>query len=74
MIVGILRNLPLRLPSLLPDRALKRILQMSDGITSEIFAILYEAAELAIRSERECIDDDLVDEIGPRSALKITYA
>jgi len=38
---------------------LKRILQMSDGVTSEIFAILYEAAEIAIRLERECIDDDL---------------
>jgi Cdc6-like AAA superfamily ATPase len=74
LVVGILRNLPLRLPPILSTRALKRILQMSDGVTSEIFAILYEAAELAIRSERECIDDDLVDEIGPRSALKISYA
>jgi hypothetical protein len=30
----------------------------SDGITARIFAVLYEAAELAIRWERECIDDD----------------
>jgi len=74
LVVGILRNLPLRLPSILSTRALKRILQMSDGVTSEIFAILSEAAELAIRSGRECVDDDLVDRIGPRSALKITYA
>jgi hypothetical protein len=64
----------LRLPSILSTRALKRILQLSDGITAQIFTMLYEAAELAIRSERECIDDDLMDEIYPRGALKISYA
>jgi hypothetical protein len=74
LVVGILRHLPLRLPSILSTRALKRILQLSDGITAQIFAMLYEAAELAIRSERECIDDDLMDEIYPRGALKISYA
>ena len=52
LVVGILRNLPLRLPSILSTRALKRILQMSDCVTSEIFAILSDAAELAIRSAR----------------------
>jgi hypothetical protein len=74
LVVGILRNLPLRLPSILSTRALKRILQVSDGITAQIFAMLYEEAELAIRSERECIDDDLMDEVYPRGALKISYA
>jgi len=74
LVVGILRNLPLRLPSILSTRALKRILQMSEGITAQIFAMLYEAAELAIRSERECIDDDLMEEIRPRGTLKISYA
>jgi hypothetical protein len=74
LVVGALRNLPLRLPSILSTRALRRILQLSDGVTSQIFGMLYEGAELAIRTERERIDDDLMDEIHPRSALKITYA
>ena len=33
LVVCILRNLPLRLSSILSRRALKRILQLSDGIT-----------------------------------------
>jgi len=74
LVLGILRNLPLRLPSILSTRALKRILQMSGGITAQIFLMLYEAAELAIRTEQECIDDDLMEEIRPRASLKISYA
>ena len=74
LVIGILRNLPLRLPSILSTRALRRILQVSDGVTSQIFGLLYEAAELAIRTQRECIDDDLMDEIHTRSAPKVSYA
>jgi hypothetical protein len=43
-------------------------------VTSQIFGLLYEAAELAIRTQRECIDDDLMDEIHTRSAPKVSYA
>ena len=74
LVIGILRNLPLRLPSILSTRALRRVLQVSDGVTSQIFGLLYEAAELAIRTQRECIDDDLMDEIHTRSAPKVSYA
>jgi hypothetical protein len=74
LVVGILRNLPLRSPSVLSTRALRRILQVSDGVTSQIFGMLYEAAEVAIRTQRECIDDDLMDEIHTRSAPKMVYA
>jgi hypothetical protein len=74
LVLGILRTLPLRLPSVLSTRALKRILQLADGITAQIFAMLHEAAELAIRSERERIDDELMEEIHPRGPLKSSYA
>jgi hypothetical protein len=74
LVIGILRNLPLRLPSVLSTRALRRILQVSDGVTSQIFGLLYEAAEIAIRSKRECIDDDLMDEIHAHSTSKMRYA
>ena len=69
-----LAQAPLRLPSILSTRALRRILQVSDGVTSQIFSLLYEAAEIAIRTKRECIDDDLMDEIHTRSAPKLSYA
>jgi hypothetical protein len=74
LVIGILRNLPLRLPSILSTRALRRILQVSDGVTSQIFGLLYEAAEIAIRTQRECIDDELMDEIHAHGASKIRYA
>jgi Cdc6-like AAA superfamily ATPase len=74
LVIGILRNLPLRLPSVLSTRALRRILQVSDGVTSQIFGLLYEASEIAIRSKRECIDDDLMDEIHAHSTSKMRYA
>jgi hypothetical protein len=74
LVVRILRNLPLRRPSILSTRALKRILQVSDGITARIFAMLQDAAILAIRSERECIDDELLATIQPPGAAEIRYA
>ena len=74
LVIGILGNLLLRLPSILSTRALRRILQVSDGVTSQIFGLLYEAAEIAIRTQRECLDDDLMDDIHTRSAPKVSYA
>lgn len=70
LVISILRNLP----SILSTRALRRILQVSDGVKSQIFGLLYEAAEIAIRTKRECIDDELMDEIQAHGALKISYA
>lgn len=70
LVISILRNLP----SILSTRALRRILQVSDGVKSQIFGRLYEAAEIAIRTKRECIDDELMDEIQAHGALKISYA
>jgi hypothetical protein len=73
-LVAILRSLPLRQPSILSTRALKRVLQISDGITARIFGILQEAAIQAIRTERECIDDDLLGTIQPPGEPEIRYA
>jgi hypothetical protein len=74
LVVAILRNLPLRQPSILSTRALKRVLQISDGITARIFSILQEVAIQAIRSERECITDELIANIQPPSAQETRYA
>jgi hypothetical protein len=74
LIVDILRNFPLRQPSVLSPRALKRILQVSDGITARIFGILQEAAFQAIRSEREFIDDEIIGAIQSPGEPEIRYA
>lgn len=59
LVVAIVRNLPLRKLSVISPRALKRLVQVSDGIAADIFAHLSAAAVLAIQSEREAIDDDV---------------
>ncbi len=74
LIVGILRNLPLRHASMLSARALKRIVQISDGVTARIFSMLHAAAVQAIQSEAERIDDDLMDRIQPVGTLELRYA
>lgn len=63
LVLAILHNLPLRKPSVISRRALKRLVQVSDGITADIFAHLAAAAALAIKSEREAIDDDVLAQV-----------
>jgi hypothetical protein len=74
LVGGILRNLSLRLPSILSTRTPRRVLQVSDGVTSQILGLLNEAAKIAIRTQRKCIDDKLMDEIHTYSAPNISYA
>ena len=62
LVIGILRKSTFKIAVCPLDPRSRRILQVSDGVTSQIFGLLYEAAEIAIRSKRECIDDDLMDE------------
>jgi type II secretory pathway predicted ATPase ExeA len=50
---------PLRAPSDLENPAVrKRIMQLSEGITGRIFRLIEEAAVMAVKSGRECIDED----------------
>ncbi len=61
LIASILRNLPLRNPSLLTARALRKILQMTDGVSARIFRLLNELAIDAIKSGVEEISDEAVE-------------
>jgi hypothetical protein len=53
LIVAILRHLPLRLASQISARALRRVLQITDGVTARIFAMFNDLAVDAIASGTE---------------------
>lgn len=61
LVGSILRNLPLREPSALSARSLRRLLQVADGLTSRAFRALNELAVEAIASGRERIMDEAVE-------------
>lgn len=60
LVASILRNTPLRRPSVLTPKALRRILQITDDITANIFFMLGRIAIEAIESGSERITDDAV--------------
>ena len=49
---------------MISPRALKRLVQVTDGVTADIFAHLTAAAALAIETEREAIDDEVLAQVG----------
>lgn len=65
LIGSILRNLPLREPSVLSARSLRRILQVTEGLTARVFRLLNELAIEAIETGREQITDDAVERWRP---------
>ncbi len=67
LVLGIIRNLPLRQPSILTARGLKRILRVSGGVTSKIFRLLNEVAIEAIETGTERLTDEAVDKWKPIS-------
>lgn len=74
LIASILRNLPLRSPSLLTARALRQILQMTDGVSARIFRMLNELAVDAIESGVEEITDDAVERWRPVVERQAAFA
>jgi hypothetical protein len=65
LVASILRNLPLRNSSLLSARALRRMLQVAEGVTAKIFRILNELAVEAIKSGAERITDEAIESWRP---------
>ena len=55
LILAIIRNLPLRQPTVLSARAVRRILQVTGGITARVFRLLNELAIEAIETGAERI-------------------
>jgi Bacterial TniB protein len=61
LMLAIIRNLPLREPTALSARAVRRILQATDGITAKVFRMLNDLAIAAIEAGVERITDDAID-------------
>jgi hypothetical protein len=67
LVLAILRNLPLREPSILTAHGLKRILLVTGGVTSQIFRLLNEIAIEAIETGAEQLTDEAVENWRPVS-------
>ena len=73
-VASILRNLPLREPSLLGARSLRHLLQVTDGLTARVFRALNELAIEAIASGRERITDDAIEHWAPVLDAEAAFA
>lgn len=65
LVLAIIRNLPLRQPMVLSACAVRKILQVTDGITSKIFRVLNDLAIEAIDTGAERITDDAIERWRP---------
>jgi GTPase SAR1 family protein len=74
LLVSILRNTPLQHPSVLTPKSLRRILQITDGITANIFHILNNLAIEGIKSGIERITDEAVENWEPQFDAKAAFA
>ena len=74
LVGSILRNLPLREPSALSARSLRRLLQVAGGLTSRAFRALNELAVEAITSGRERITDEAVERWTPVFDAEAAFA
>lgn len=74
LVALILRNLPLRNPSVLNARTLRRILQLTDGVSARIFRMLNELAIEAIETSAEEITDDSVERWRPVVERQAAFA
>ncbi len=74
LVVIILRHLPLKLASQVSARALRQVLEATDGVTARIFGMFNDLAIAAIRSGRECIDDTSVEAWRPIGKAMPAYA
>jgi chromosomal replication initiation ATPase DnaA len=74
LIVAILRHLPLKLASQISARALRHVLQSTDGVTAQIFGMFNDLAVEAIRSGTECIADENIEAWRPSTQATPAFA
>jgi hypothetical protein len=73
LVLAILRNLPLRQPCILTARGLKRILRVTEGVTSKIFRLVNEVAIQAIETGTERLTDEAIDDWRPISEEEAAF-
>lgn len=74
LILAIIRNLPLRHPSVLSVPTVRRILQVTGGITARVFRMMNELAITAIETGAERITDDAVEGWRPVMGSGVAFA
>jgi hypothetical protein len=74
LVLAIIRNLPLRQPTVLSVRALRKILQATDGITAKIFRVLNDMAIEAIETGAERITDEAIERWRPVMNHEMAFA
>lgn len=72
-VLAIIRNMPLREPSVLTVKGLRRILQTSDGVSARIFRMLNEVAIEAIETGAERITDEAIERYKPIGEDEAAY-
>ncbi len=74
LIISILRNMPLREPSVLTAKSLRRILQVTEGLTALIFRMLNELAIEAAKTGVEQITDEAVERWKPTIEAEAAFS
>jgi Bacterial TniB protein len=74
LVASILRNTPLRQPSVLTAKSLRRMLQVTDGITANIFHMINSLAIAAIEGGIERITDEVVEAWEPAFSAELAFA
>jgi hypothetical protein len=65
LVLAIIRNLPLKEPSILTVKGLRRILRASGGVSARIFRMLNDVAIEAIETGVERITDEALERYRP---------
>jgi len=74
LVASILRNTPLRRPTVLTAKSLRRMLQITEGITANIFQMINSLAVEAVQTGREQISDDAVETWQPEFDVEAAFA
>ena len=73
LVISILRNTPLREPTVLTAKSLRRILQVTEGLTALVFRMLNELAIEAVKVGVERITDDAVERWKPSIEIEAAF-
>lgn len=74
LVLAIIRNLPLRQPTVLSARTMRKILQVTDGITAKVFRMLNDMAIEAIETGTEHITDETIERWRPAMNDEMAFA
>ena len=74
LLLAIIRTLPLRQPTVLSARAVRKILQVTDGVTAKVFRMLNDLAIEAIETGAERIAEDAIERWRPVMSHELVFA